>query len=435
MAHSERTIVIIGAGSAGLSLGYHLKLPYRIFERDLQVGGLCRSPQLAGCTFDYAPRVMLPGSAYATELGCKLLEDNVAFLPFGDWSYHPEHQVYTRFPLQKHLYGLPADTILHYLTGLVTAADQFATRSCEAVANYRDWLYRSVGQPLADGVIIPQETKKWKTDIALLDHRWAPRRVAQPDLETALRGATQDIVYDRKFGYPRAGGIAALMHATAWHVTNLYLGSSLQAVDTQQRVAHFQDGGAQPYQALVSTIPLPRLVGMLDQVPEEVQAATDQLEHVALQCVCFVVRREQVSEKHFVYVHDPDIIFHRVSFLSNLSPHMAPPGYSSIVAEVSYLDQPAMDDPALLQRVWADLLQMEVVRPDDELTAGQVFTLPYAYPKPNVGWLDQVRLVRAYLEEQDIYLLGRFGEWEYLNIHDNVERGRDLAVVLAERYG
>jgi hypothetical protein len=114
---------------------------------------------------------------------------------------------------------------------------------------------------------------------------------------------------------------------------------------------------------------------------------------------------------------------------------MAPPGYSSIVAEVSYLDQPAMDDPALLQRVWADLLQMEVVRPDDELAASQVFTLPCAYPKPNIGWLDQVRLVRAYLEEQDIYLLGRFGEWEYLNIHDNVERGRDLAVVLAERYG
>ncbi|MGH7165590.1 MAG: NAD(P)-binding protein, partial [Nitrospiraceae bacterium] len=46
-------IVIVGAGLAGLSAAFHLKgVPYRLFEKEHEVGGLCRSYQLDGFTFD-----------------------------------------------------------------------------------------------------------------------------------------------------------------------------------------------------------------------------------------------------------------------------------------------------------------------------------------------------------------------------------------------
>ncbi len=46
-------IVIIGAGLAGLSTAFHLKgLPYRVFEKEKEAGGLCRSYQKDGFTFD-----------------------------------------------------------------------------------------------------------------------------------------------------------------------------------------------------------------------------------------------------------------------------------------------------------------------------------------------------------------------------------------------
>ncbi|HET8580280.1 MAG TPA: NAD(P)-binding protein, partial [Nitrospiraceae bacterium] len=46
-------IVIVGAGLAGLSAAYHLNgIPHRLFEKEKEAGGLCRSYQMAGFTFD-----------------------------------------------------------------------------------------------------------------------------------------------------------------------------------------------------------------------------------------------------------------------------------------------------------------------------------------------------------------------------------------------
>ena len=43
-------IVILGAGLAGLSTAYHLKKDYEIYEKEGEVGGLCRSKNIDGFT-------------------------------------------------------------------------------------------------------------------------------------------------------------------------------------------------------------------------------------------------------------------------------------------------------------------------------------------------------------------------------------------------
>jgi hypothetical protein len=67
--------------------------------------------------------------------------------------------------------------------------------------------------------------------------------------------------------------------------------------------------------------------------------------------------------------------------------------------------------------------------------ASRVIHLPYAYPLLTNGWREQLRPVFEYLAQFDIYPLGRFAEWEYLNIHELLPRGRDLAARLEARYG
>ena len=60
---AERTgdtmILIVGAGLAGLSTAYHLRgVPYKILEREREVGGLCRSYVKDGFTFDYTGHLL-----------------------------------------------------------------------------------------------------------------------------------------------------------------------------------------------------------------------------------------------------------------------------------------------------------------------------------------------------------------------------------------
>lgn len=54
LERSEGKVVILGAGLAGLSSAYHLDADYEIYEKESEVGGLCRSRSVNGFVFDYA---------------------------------------------------------------------------------------------------------------------------------------------------------------------------------------------------------------------------------------------------------------------------------------------------------------------------------------------------------------------------------------------
>jgi UDP-galactopyranose mutase len=51
-------IPILGAGLAGLSAAYHMNGEHVILEKDRRVGGLCKSVNIGGYVFDYAPHIL-----------------------------------------------------------------------------------------------------------------------------------------------------------------------------------------------------------------------------------------------------------------------------------------------------------------------------------------------------------------------------------------
>jgi UDP-galactopyranose mutase len=427
-------ILILGAGISGLSLAYHLKRPYVIYEKESSVGGICRSETLAGCTFDYAPKIFLPGEPYADQVIAEILGDNISHFPSNDWIYHHQHYIYTRFPLQKNLFGLPDTDILKCLRGMVEMFHDHKAGRVPVPQSYREWLIHGMGKALAEYAVIPQEEKKWKMDLAEMDYQWARRRVAQPDLEAALIGATHDIPHQNRFGYPLRGGIAALMNGFAERLANIRLNSALERIDLESHTAYFVDGSKQSYRALVSTLPLPALVKMIHNAPDGVQSAAQNLQTVALKVVCMVINRPNLTDKNFIYVYSPEIIFHRLSVLSNLSPNMAPPGFSALEAEITFRGTPP-DAETLYQAVRQGLIDMRLITPDDTIVAQAILDLPHAYTIPHFGWQDQVKQITDYLHPYDVYPYGRLGEWEYLNINHIIPRSRQMAEKLEALYG
>ena len=113
---------------------------------------------------------------------------------------------------------------------------------------------------------------------------------------------------------------------------------------------------------------------------------------------------------------------------------MAPEGVSSLVVEVTYINEPPMSDEDLLERIRQDLIKMKLLTESDTLIASEMLHMKMAYPMPTPDRIETVEAIRAYLETQDIYLLGRFGEWEYINMHDVIPRARDLAKRLVDKY-
>ena len=116
---AEPPVVIIGAGPTGLSAAYHLQSDALLLEQNDRIGGWCRSIQANGFTFDFAGHIMFSNDPYVHELYQLLLGENVHWQDREAWIF--SKGVYTRYPFQGALYGLPAEVIKECLLGAIEA--------------------------------------------------------------------------------------------------------------------------------------------------------------------------------------------------------------------------------------------------------------------------------------------------------------------------
>ncbi len=108
----------------------------------------------------------------------------------------------------------------------------------------------------------------------------------------------------------------------------------------------------------------------------------------------------------------------RVSFPSNFSDHAAPEGCSSILAEITH--QPgdevaALSDDELVREVTDMLASMQVCTPDT-VVFSSVERQPFAYVVYDLAYQENIATIRHYCTGIGIPLVGRFAQFEYLNM-------------------
>src|SRR5512145_1145180 len=108
--NARRMIVIVGAGLAGLSTAYHLSgIPYRLYEREQEVGGLCRSYRKDGFTFDYTGHLLHFRQPDIKALVERLLPGKLHTHRRKSFIY--SHKTYTEYPFQVNTHGLPPEVV------------------------------------------------------------------------------------------------------------------------------------------------------------------------------------------------------------------------------------------------------------------------------------------------------------------------------------
>jgi protoporphyrinogen oxidase len=134
-----------------------------------------------------------------------------------------------------------------------------------------------------------------------------------------------------------------------------------------------------------------------------------------------------------IYVPDPKIPFHRVSFPCAFSERCAPPGSSLLMAEVTANAGDGvweLDDHTLIERTSADLERMGLVD-RSRISYRRVLRFRYGYPVYDLGYRQAVTAMRAAVAGTGIRLLGRFAEFDYINSDVCVERALRAAAELA----
>lgn len=470
---SERDIVI-GAGPTGLSAAFHLGADATLLERNETVGGWCRSIEDRGFTFDHAGHIMFSNDPYVHELYHMLLGENVHWQEREAWIYSKE--VYTRYPFQGSLYGLPPDVIKECVVGAVEArfgpvdttacpsrTTQLRIKDCcadgiaEATValfgegpaqeeargeprNFEEFIYQVWGAGIAKHFAIPYNTKLWAVPLSEMETSWLGGRVPQPDLsemiEGALKPAPKPMGPNARFGYPLRGGFQALMDGFLPHLEGpLRLNTEVAGISPSRACITLETGEVLSYRTLVSTMPLPTLVRLIgDEAPPEIQAAARALRSVSVRCVNIGVAREWISDKHWIY-YPEDTVFHRIFLQGNASPHCNPPGGFGFTCEITYSPSKPLpcDGDALIQRCIDDCVRVGIIdSPDAVLVANQV-DMPQAYVVYDHARQRNVDLIRNWLDRYDILLAGRYSEWEYYNSDHAFLAGRKVADAVRQR--
>ncbi len=433
MSHVVETLVL-GGGLAGLSAGYHATGDYRILEREDRVGGLCRTNWYGGFGFDHSIHILFTKRPDLARFICDdLLGGRYHDHTRSSWVYG--HGGYTGYPFQSNLHGLPPEVAADCVLGLIEA---HRNPPAEVPANFAEWAVATFGEGIARHFFLPYNERVWATPPAEMDYRWIADRVAVPDLEEVVRGAFQPPALrwgpNSSFWYPEDGGIEALPRAlmAGLEPERVETATEVAAIDPVRRLVTTTDGRSYSYTSLISSLPLPRLVQLVADVPQSVRDAVASLRWNTVFAVLLGVRRPEISDKHWVYFHEDKFVFHRISFPMNFSPTLAPDGCSSIMAEISHSPHRDMSGRDLVADTIAGLRDAEVIRDDDEIVFGRVSPITPAYVIYTLDHQRAVATIREWLDAIGIRTVGRFGEWEYFNMDQAIASGRD-AIRAVER--
>jgi UDP-galactopyranose mutase len=415
-------IVIIGAGPTGLAAAHRLRElgneDFVVLEASKRAGGLARSiTDAAGFTWDIGGHVMFSHYDYYDRLVERLMGGEHTTLDREAWVRTEDR--FIRYPYQNNIRDLPPQTVFDCLAGAMTAQREAGDGR---PANFREWIYATMGAGIADHFMIPYNYKVWATPAELMNYAWIGERVSVVDAERLLR----DVLLGQPakpwgpnstFRYPLHGGTGFLFDRLAEVVADrIEYGADVVRVDPRTRVVRTRDDREFGYDVLLSTMPVNRLVAAVDGVPGAVTAAAEQLSWSGTHVVGIGVDRPVDSDKNWIYFPEPDVPFYRVTYLSNYSPHLtARPGQFSLLTETSWSRHKREDPATIVGRVVAGLIRAGLLDAGDRdrIVSRWRYSPAMSYPVPTTGRDAALGTIQPWLREQRIYSRGRFGAWLY----------------------
>ncbi|MBN1155743.1 FAD-dependent oxidoreductase [candidate division KSB1 bacterium] len=438
---NEQGIVVLGGGLSGLGAAYRLNqdgIKATIFEKEDQAGGICRTINKDDFLFDIGPHIIFSPPAQIKELVASLIDNSEVYC-HNSMLYHSQIKGnYIRAPYQAHLYGLPAKEIIISLIdyGLSKFRDE------KKASNYADFFRSVLGNRIFKNFFLPYDQKRLRYTPYLLDAEWVKHRVTRPNFFELVRGSLRDtgssMDENAEFQYPSRGGIQSFINALANRLSfnQLQLNKEVVSIHPRIKKIKFSDGTSSHYSQILSSLPLPEVINMMEGIPGEIrEIANREIQYTSGYVINLGVKRHPVSPFRIIRYHEPDILFYRVTIQSNVAPYSAPAGHSILCAEVSYHAErfPLSREEAYLRTV-ADLKRVGLLEHESEIVTSDVSDLKYCHLIFQCNYEPHLKLVIDFLAHHDIHSFGRWGGWKYLLMGPSILSGIKAADSFLENY-
>jgi protoporphyrinogen oxidase len=437
------SVVIIGAGPAGLTAAYQLSkagCTSTVLEADSVVGGISRTVERDGWRFD------IGGHRFFTKVQ-----------PVDDlWFEILGAEEFLRRPRLSHIYykgklfDYPIKPInalrkLGFIEALRCMASYawVRVRPPKDTTNLEGYIASRYGWRLYRHFFKTYNEKVWGIPASELSADFGAQRIKNMSIVAAVweplrlrlvgrRDKAQQVTsLIEEFNYPKYGP-GQMWETAAAKVTAA--GSQLHFHQEVVRIRH-HDGAA--YEVVtcdrftgeertfecthvISSMPMGALLRAMDPpVPEDVSAAADGLRYRDFMTVALVIPQEYAFADTWIYIHDPDGEVGRVQNFGSWSPHMVKEGRACLGLEFWVHEGDDMwskTDEDLIEQAKRELDHLGLVDPG-RVEAGYVVRVPKAYPVYDETYQDNVKSLRCWLDAEtpNVFPTGRNGMHKYNN--------------------
>lgn len=434
---AKKRILILGGGLAGLSVAWHLQekgIGCHLFEKETEVGGLCRSKHINGFTFDCSGHLLHFRHKYTFNLVKSFLGNNLSEHKRSAWIYSCKR--FTRYPFQANLYGLPHAIVKKCLSGFIETLHNGKMQK-EKNQDFSTWIKQTFGEGIATYFMVPYNTKFWTVSPRELTCEWLDGFIPVPSLQQVIDGTIEEsqrqFGYNAHFWYPKKGGISQLPKAMAAQLKNVHTGCRIAHIDLRKKIIKTSQGNRERFDYLVSSLPLPELAYCMKKLPQEITAAFKKLRWNSIYNLNLGIEKADSDGKHWVYFPENEVCFFRSGFPHNFSRHAAPEGKGSVYVEVSYSRDKPIDKDAIVSRIKEGLKHARILTQDSRIYNQDINDIAYGYPIYDSCYHQAREEIIRYLLQNDVLPCGRYGSWKYMSMEDVILEGKTIATQLENK--
>lgn len=274
------TIGILGGGLAGCALGRLLMdrgWSFEILEAEHRIGGLMKSEEINGYTFDIGgPHILFSKNKEALDLLLDGIKDNITSNRRNAKVLFKRRLV--KYPFENGLADMTVRDNLACLTGFTRAAISRRLFGRRRARNLREWCLKSFGKGIARRYLLPYNEKIWKYPLNDIATGWV-ERIPNPPwkdvFKSSLGISTEGYTHQLNFFYPITGGIESVIHGmTSDFRDRIKVNFEVNSVKRRGDKWIVSNGSQEKeYDAIVSTIPLPELAEIAELSGEAREAA------------------------------------------------------------------------------------------------------------------------------------------------------------------
>lgn len=387
-----KKVAIIGAGVSGLTCAQLLKDRYdvTVFEKERTPGGLIRCERVNGSLFHICGGHVFNTKNQAVRdwFWSKFNRDEQFVKADRKSAVCMEDGRFVDYPIENHVYQMDESVQKSFIGDLV-AMKANPPRTPE---NFDDFLRSRFGETLYNLYFRPYNEKVWRRDLREVPLDWLAGKLPMPTVEEMflanMSHVEEKTFVHSSFYYEKEGGSQFIADTLAKDVTVVY-GADIDDLAV---------GGYDKVVFCGNIKDLPRMAKSID-----LGSYGDEIEKLEYHGTTAVFCEFDKNPYSWFYQPSKTHQSHRFICTGNFSPTNNAPGKMSGTVEFT--------DEIGIREIKAQLERMPY--------HPQYLTHryhKYTYPIQHKNTRAMIQGVKDLLAAHDVYLCGRFAEWEYFNM-------------------